>query len=133
MPITAVYDRDADALYVRLRDGERRRAVEIDDSTYVDVDADEGAIGIEFLYPSLGLNVQAAARAFGLEPQLAAIITAISGTDAPISPPTMTGGQRLASTSTIMINIEGTVPAARGIVSAGVGHADRFIQVVEPV
>ena len=79
MPITAEYDREADALYVRLRDGERHHAVEIDDSTYVDVDADERPIGIEILYPSLGLDLQPTVRRFGLEQQLAEIISAIAG------------------------------------------------------
>jgi uncharacterized protein YuzE len=55
MPITAEYDREADALYIRLREGERLRAVEIDETTYIDVDADGHALGIEVLYPSMGL------------------------------------------------------------------------------
>jgi uncharacterized protein YuzE len=127
MPITASYDREADALYVRLRDGERRRAVEIDETTYVDVDLDDRPLGIEILYPAMGLDVQAIARQFSIEQQLPAIISAIMSTDAPVSPPTMTGGQRLASTSIVMVSVEGTIAAATGGESTGVGQPDRLI------
>jgi uncharacterized protein YuzE len=122
MPLTAEYDPEADALYVRLADGERQRAVEIDDSTYVDVDADGRPIGLELLYPSLGINLLGAARRFALEQQLGEMITAIVETGAPVAPPTMTGGQFLASTTIIRVAVEGTVAAARGVVSPGVGH-----------
>jgi uncharacterized protein YuzE len=132
MPITAEYDREADALYVRLRDGERQRAVEIDDSTYVDVDGDDRPVGIELLYPALGLNLETVVRRFSLEQQLSEILTAIGRTDAPVSPPTMTGGQLLASTSIVTVSIEGTVGAARCIASPGIGHADPFISAGAP-
>ncbi len=134
MPITAEYDREADALYVRLRDGERHHAVEIDDSTYVDVDADERPIGIEILYPSLGLDLQPTVRRFGLEQQLAEIISAIAGSNAPAPPPTMTGGQHLASTSIVTVAIEGSIAVEATTpelqeVASGVGQQDRYIQV----
>jgi|ERR1039458_4464683 uncharacterized protein YuzE len=132
MSITAEYDREADALYVHLRDGERQHAVEIDDSTYVDVDADDQPLGIELLYPAMGLNLQAAARRFSLEQLLPEIISAITDSEAPVSPPTMTGGQRLASTSIVMVAVEGTVAAAREVTSPAIGHPDRFIQVGAP-
>lgn len=132
MPITAEYDREADALYVRLRDGKRHRAVEIDDATYVNVDADERPIGIELLYPSLGLDLQPAVRRFGLEQQLAEIISAIAGSNAPAPPPTMTGGQHLASTAIVMVAIEGSIAVeaqtpGRHEVTSGVARQDRYI------
>jgi uncharacterized protein YuzE len=130
MPISAEYDSEADALYVHLHDGERQRAVEIDDSTYVDVDAAGRPVGIELLYPSLGLNLQEAARRYSLEAQLPGMIAAIVETGAPISPPTMTGGQHLASSAIVTIAVEGTVAASRGVTSPSVGHADRAPQAI---
>jgi uncharacterized protein YuzE len=132
MPVTAEYDSAADALYVLLRDGQRQRTVEIDDATYVDVDADDFPVGIELLCPAMGLNLQAVARRFSMEAQLPEIIAAITGTDAPVSPPTVTGGQILASTTIVTVSIEGTVRAARGVESPGIGQADRFIRAGDP-
>ena len=51
-----------------------------------------------------------------LEPRLADIITAITATDAPVPPLTMTGGQYLASTSMIFTAVEGSVAAGVGSV-----------------
>ncbi|MEA2189673.1 MAG: hypothetical protein QOK16_4684, partial [Solirubrobacteraceae bacterium] len=51
MTIDARYDSEADALYVTLREGDRVRAIEIDEVTYVDVDSEGQALGLEFLYP----------------------------------------------------------------------------------
>jgi len=51
--VSAEYDPDADALYVRVADGDRARTVEINDVTYVDVDANGRPVGIEVLYPRL--------------------------------------------------------------------------------
>ncbi len=116
MPITAQYDREADALYVRLADGDRVRAIEIDDATYVDVDADDRPIGIELLYPSMGVNLVGVAEQLALEPRLADIIAAITTTDAPVAPLTMTGGQYLASTSMVFTAVEGSVAAGVGSV-----------------
>lgn len=130
MAITAEYDAEADALYVRLGDGERQRAIEIDDSTYVDVDDVGRAVGLELLYPSLGLNLQEAARRYSLEEQLPRIIAAIVETGAPISPPTMTGGQHLASSAIVTFAVEGTIAATRGGTSPGVAHADRPPQAI---
>jgi uncharacterized protein YuzE len=113
MPISAEYDSQADALYVRFRDGERERTVELDESTYVDVDADGYAVGFEFLYPSLGIDVAGAARRFSLDRHLPEIITAITEAGVPMPPLTMTGGQLIASTTISGYMIEGTVPAAR--------------------
>ncbi len=127
MAITAEYDREADALYVRLAEGLRDHAIEIDESTYVDVDVDGHALGLEFLYPSIGIDVHGAARRLSLEEQIPAIVAAITRAGAPISPQTMTGGQHLASTSMVMVAVEGTVPAARETTSPTVGHADRVI------
>ena len=128
MQVTAEYDREADALYVRLDDGDRQRAIEIDDSTYVDVDAHGRALGLEFLYPSMGLNLQEATVRFSLEAQLPQIVAAIASTTAPVSLPTMTGGQHLASTAIVRVSVEGTVGAARGTPLESVGHADRLIR-----
>jgi uncharacterized protein YuzE len=84
MPITAEYDRESDALYVRLRTGERLRAVEIDETTYIDVDADGQALGIEVLYPSMGLHLTDAVSRVSLHQQLPQILSAVSASGAPV-------------------------------------------------
>jgi uncharacterized protein YuzE len=124
MPITAEYDREADALYVRLFDGDRGRAVEVDDSTYVDVDAANRAVGIEFLYPGMGLNLEGVVRRYALDAQSSEIIAAIGASGAPVSAPTVTGGQHLVSSAIVRIAVEGTVGAAREAGPPSVGHAD---------
>jgi uncharacterized protein YuzE len=45
------YDADAEALYVTLREGLAAETIEVEESVYVDLDADERPIGIEFLNP----------------------------------------------------------------------------------
>lgn len=44
------YDRDVDALYLRLRGGAVDHTVEVDGSIYMDVDAAGQPLGIEFLH-----------------------------------------------------------------------------------
>ena len=131
MPITAEYDQEADALYVRLSAGPRSRAIEIDDMTFVDLADDGSAVGLEFLYPSTGLNLQETVRRFALEPQAPAIVAAIGTSGAPVAPPTLTGGAYLASSSMVMVAIEGTVPADRGLpLHEAVAEAERRVQTV---
>lgn len=112
MAITAQYDREADALYIRLADRERTRTVEVDDATYVDVDDNGLAVGIEFLYPAHGVALQEVARRFSLLEQQSLIIQAIADAGAPVVMPTITSGQYIASTTTMNQAIEGTVHAA---------------------
>jgi uncharacterized protein YuzE len=112
MPISAEYDEQADALYVRFDTHERERTLELDDSTYVDVDAGGHPVGFEFLYPSIGVDVAATARRFSLDRYLPEIIAAITEAGAPVPPLTMTGGQLIGSTTLTGYVIEGTTPAA---------------------
>ena len=130
MNVTAEYDREADALYVRLGAGERARTVEVDDTTYVDVDVDGRPIGIELLYPSLGLRLDLVAQRFQLHQQLPVIAASIARAGAPgVSAPTVTGGTRLASTTITTMVIEGTVGAARDTGEASVAHAEPPIRI----
>lgn len=122
MPISADYDREADALYVRLGDGERQHSVEINDTTYVDVDQDGHAIGVELLYPSLGLDFNAIAERFELRSHLPEIIAAIAAAGAPLTE-TLTRGQHLASTVTVITNFEGTVLASGPALPESVSQA----------
>lgn len=122
MAITADYDHEADALYVRLSDRQRSRSVEIDDVTFVDLADDDEAVGIEFLYPSVGLDLGDAIRRFALEAQGPAILAAINDSRAPVAVPTMTGGAHLASSAIVTFAIEGTVPAARGLENEAVAQ-----------
>lgn len=129
MPIAARYDHEADALYVTIYDGVRMRAVEIDETTYVDVDADGRALGIEFLYPAMGISLAATVERFLLHQQLHAIAAAIVQSAAPTPVITMTGATAapLVSTSITKVLVEGTVPASQGQPVVGVTHADRVI------
>lgn len=52
----ATYDPDADVLYVALSNGNQASAVEIDDSHFIDVDEQGRTLGIEVLYPSMGIE-----------------------------------------------------------------------------
>jgi uncharacterized protein YuzE len=81
MPITAEYDPEADALYVRISARERQRAVEINDRTYADVDVSGHVVGIEILYPGLGFDIEALGRRFSLSAsEVAEIMLAIAAT-----------------------------------------------------
>jgi len=131
VPLTAEYDPEADALYVRLSTGLRARAVEIDESTYVDVDVDGRPVGIEILYPTMGMSLGGVLDRFSLHQQLPAILAAIARTDAPIPIPTYTGGSRMATSIGMTLTIEGTVGACYGPAprrSLGVTQPDRLIK-----
>lgn len=41
-------DRDVNALYIKLRPGNVARTIELTESVYVDLDADDTPVGIEF-------------------------------------------------------------------------------------
>jgi uncharacterized protein YuzE len=113
MPITASYDPEADALYVRLGDAERAKTIEVDDVVYVDVDAEGQAIGLELLYPSLGLDAQKIADRTGLHSRMTEILAAIAAVGAPIAIPTVTGGAHFTTMTTILTHrAEGTIGAS---------------------
>src|SRR4051812_6826020 len=123
MPITAEYDREADALYVRLSDGARARAIEVSETTYVDIDTDGRPVGIELLYPSMGIVLDEVLDRFALHPQRPAIVGAITQSGAPVETPTYTGGTHMVSTTVMMLAIEGTVAAAHGVALTGTTKA----------
>lgn len=86
MPASAEYDRQADALYVRVREGARARAVEFDERHYVDVDAAGAALGFEVLYPQMGIRLAEIADSWRLEVNdLASAITAALGEPVPMT------------------------------------------------
>ncbi len=43
------YDNEVDALYVRIRDGEVARTLELEEGAYVDLDAESRPLGLEFI------------------------------------------------------------------------------------
>ena len=49
---------DADAAYIQVRPGTIQRTHEVDDATFVDVDADGKPLNIQFLYVSDGVKRQ---------------------------------------------------------------------------
>jgi uncharacterized protein YuzE len=128
MSIAAHYDTEADALYIRLSDEARERTVEIDETTYVDVDADGHPVGIELLYPSMGIELDAVAARFHLIEQLPQIVAAVARSGAPVSVPTVTvSSTHLASSSMTSVRIEGTVPGGESAAAVGTTNADRLI------
>lgn len=46
------YDKDADAVYIKLYDGEFARNKKVDDFTILDLDKEERILGIELLFVS---------------------------------------------------------------------------------
>jgi uncharacterized protein YuzE len=131
MPVTVQYDREADALYIRLSDAARERTAEINDTTYVDLGADGQAVGIELLYPSMGVNLEEVGARFHLREHLAEIAAAIARSGAPTGVSTITvGSTRFASSSITMVAAEGTVAAGEAAAAAsGVARADQVIYV----
>lgn len=75
--VRAEYDREADALYIRLREGDVARSVEVDDVRVVDLDTTGAPIGVEILYPAENLAIASIARDFGFEHLLAEIDDAV--------------------------------------------------------
>jgi uncharacterized protein YuzE len=129
---TATYDSEADALYIRLADGQRDRTVEFDDSHYVDLDAAGNAIGIEILYPRMGLRLEKLAAVYGFSTgEVRAAIGAALGRTA------STGASTFLMAPAIVTNVavEGTVAAQETIPATSVSHAarDQNSRVTEPV
>jgi uncharacterized protein YuzE len=50
--VNQTYDADADALYITVRAGEVAATREVDERTFVDVDASDHVLGIEVLQPA---------------------------------------------------------------------------------
>jgi uncharacterized protein YuzE len=51
------YDPEADAAYVYLRDTKRTSGKHLDDARYIDYDAQDRPVGVEFLGVSRGVNL----------------------------------------------------------------------------
>lgn len=76
--IHAEYDREADALYVRIADGDVAQSVEVDDHRVVDVDDRGVAVGLEVLYPAMNLRIGKLAAQFGFADRLSEIDDAVA-------------------------------------------------------
>src|SRR4051794_37531544 len=119
---TATYDSEADALYIRLADGQRDRTVEYDDSHYVDLDAAGNAIGIEILYPRMGMRLEKLAAIYGFSTgEVRAAIGVV------LSRTASTGASTFLIAPSIVrsVGVEGTVPAQATIQATSVSHARR--------
>ncbi len=46
------YDKEADAMYIKFREGEFSKNKKIDDNTIIDLDKDDNILGIELLWVS---------------------------------------------------------------------------------
>jgi len=67
-------------------DGKRSRTVELDERHYIDVDAEGEALGLEVLYPELGVRVTDLARTWRLPAdELATVITTVLGRSVPMT------------------------------------------------
>lgn len=67
------YDSEADVLYVELRDEEEMvidRTEELTPTIHVDLDAKGRVVGIEFLYPTHGLDPEPVRRRYKLDLQI---------------------------------------------------------------
>jgi uncharacterized protein YuzE len=86
VPASAEYDPQADALYVRVREGTRARTVELDERHYVDVDDEGAALGFEVLYPRMGIRLAELCHSWPLMvDEVADAITAVLGQSAPMT------------------------------------------------
>ncbi len=65
------YDTEADALYVLLAEESEaaiERTEELDSTLHVDLDADGGIVGVEFLYPRThGVDVASVKERYGID------------------------------------------------------------------
>ncbi len=61
--MNATYDREADAAYVGFSSRTSARQVQLDDSRILDYSADGMLVGVEFLSPSLGVDLAGIPRA----------------------------------------------------------------------
>ena len=52
------YDKEADAMYIKFKEGEFTRNKQIDDFTIIDLDKDENILGIEILNVSKRIPVE---------------------------------------------------------------------------
>ena len=86
MAISATYDDQADALYLRIRAGERARTEEFDDRHYIDLDSGGNPLGIEILYPEMGLELEAISERFGLQRQLVELVEAAGASHHAVAP-----------------------------------------------
>jgi uncharacterized protein YuzE len=68
--LTARYDPDADAAYVRLSNGKYDVTEELDDRRNIDYDAEGCALGVEFLYVSDGIDLSDLPRAAEIDAAL---------------------------------------------------------------
>ena len=48
----ATYDKEADAMYIRVKDGRVHKTLEVSDAVNIDVDKKGRALGVEILYIS---------------------------------------------------------------------------------
>jgi uncharacterized protein YuzE len=79
--VTAEYDRDADALYIRLSDHKVARTTEIDANRMLDLDEQGSAVGLEVLSPATNLTIAPIARRYGFDDRLPEIDDAVRATE----------------------------------------------------
>lgn len=129
MSITAAYDPEADALYLRIAEGERARSVVDGDRLVADVDERGMVIGLEILYPSMGIDLGDVCARFGLQAQIGAIATAIEDAGVPFAAPTYTGSITTTAFTSVTVPIivsEGNIPAGGGYVPVAVVQHDSY-------
>jgi uncharacterized protein YuzE len=121
MHLSAKYDAEADAVYVSLSGDAVVRTVELDDSHYVELGSDGGTIGIEVLYPGLGVRTAELAGIAGLdEGELRETIEAELRHSLPVT----TTAATTVTTSTVsqVRTIEGTVVGGEGVAAVSISH-----------
>lgn len=113
MSVTASYDGEVGALYVRLQDGTRSRSIETDNGFVIDVDADSNVLGIEALVvPVQREQIHDLSSIFGFVDRAEAVWSAI----ARVQPP---WGMRSGVLITQIIDLPLTgIPVATGASSS---------------
>ena len=104
MAISANYDDQADALYLRIREENRVRTEEFDDCHYVDVGEDGDPVGIEILYPDMGLALEEIAERYGLQSILEELLAAARAVHTPAMATYTAATQVLGAPYSLVLN-----------------------------
>lgn len=75
--VSTAYDTDADALYVKIGQGEIARTRQLDDWTMVDEDAHGAALGLEVIHPARDWPLTEFLTRYSIDPATAGMLRAL--------------------------------------------------------
>lgn len=64
--LSTSFDQDADAMYIKLAEGDIARTIDLNEGTLVDLDADGNVLGVEVIHPVGGWPVEELIERFSL-------------------------------------------------------------------